>query len=90
MNDIELYHQLLGLVAPWTVSEVELDVSKKSIRVRVEPDRTVLLACPECDAECRVYDLGEERTWRHLDSCGFETWLLAKAPCTAIPAVSRT
>jgi transposase len=79
MNDTELYHQLLGLVAPWNVTEVKVDLSDQSVRVRVEPDRKIPLECPECRKPSPIYDGGEERTWRHLDTCGFETWLVAKA-----------
>lgn len=79
MNDTELYHQLLGLVAPWDVIEVKVDLSDKSVRVRVEPDRKTFLECPDCQTLSPIYDGGEERSWRHLDSCGFETWLVANA-----------
>jgi hypothetical protein len=37
MQDIDLYRQLLGLTAPWTVLRVELQV--KELRVAVEAER---------------------------------------------------
>lgn len=80
MNDTELYRQLLGLVAPWKVTDVKMDLAGKSIRVRVESDASVPLTCPECGKACPGYDHRDERTWRHLDTCGFETWLVAKVP----------
>ena len=32
-----------------------------------------------------LYDHGEERTWRHLDSCQFQTYLHARPPRVACP-----
>jgi len=33
MRDTELYQQLLGLAAPWTVDRVELSVGDKRVNV---------------------------------------------------------
>ncbi len=33
MRDVELYQQLLGLVAPWTVSRVELSVEGERVDI---------------------------------------------------------
>src|SRR5207253_1499436 len=41
--------------------------------------------CPECATELALYDHGEERTWRHLDSCQFQTYLHARPPRVACP-----
>ena len=31
MESVELYRQLLGLTAPWTVERVELDIAKQRV-----------------------------------------------------------
>ena len=36
--------------------------------------------CPECGKDCGLHDHDEERTWRHLDSCQFQTFLHARIP----------
>lgn len=85
MRDTELYHHLLGLVAPWAVSEVELSVPDGRVDVWVEHPRGTRFACPECERELAVYDHSEVRAWRHLDSCGFLTYLHARPPRVDCP-----
>ena len=36
--------------------------------------------CPECGTTLPLYDHAEERAWRHLDSCQFQTYLHARPP----------
>lgn len=70
----------MGLSFPWDVVSVVFDEATESVLVRVElADRSGLL-CPVCDAPCPRYDRGTERRWRHLDSCGFQTFLVAQVP----------
>jgi transposase len=81
MENNELYRKVLGIEPPWKVSEVELKVSEKEVRVRVDYDRSAGdLVCPQCGKVCPVYDHREERAWRHLDSCEFRTWVVATVP----------
>ena len=81
MTDTELYGQLLGLTAPWQVSRVELNVPQQEVRVHVNYNYSQPhLLCPECGQPGPYYDLREERTWRHLDSCQFQTFLVARLP----------
>lgn len=85
MRDTELYRHLLGLVAPWEVSRVELSAEGGRIDVWVDHPRRTRFACPECEVELAVYDHAEEREWRHLDSCQFLTYLHAKPPRVNCP-----
>jgi transposase len=85
MQDKELYQHLLGLTAPWTVSEVKLDMQCQEIHVRVEHPRGTKFCCPECQKPLSCYDHGDERQWRHLDSCQFKTILKARAPRVDCP-----
>ena len=66
MQDTQLYQQILGLVAPWRVTGVRMDVVAGAIEVAVACEETVW-ACPECGKRAHVHDR-ERRTWRHLDS----------------------
>lgn len=84
MTNNDFYHQLLGLSAPWTVVSVELDVSSQEVRVFVEHDHSPLL-CPECAQPGLGYDAREERRWRHLDTCQFKTFLIARTPRVRCP-----
>jgi transposase len=86
MRDIELYRQVLGLQAPWTVTEVKLDVPGQRVDVFVDHASAERWACPECGKALGLYDHSEERIWRHLDTCQFLTYLHARPPRVKCPA----
>ena len=85
MQDTELYRQLLGLNTPWTVTRVELKIKEQRVEVWAGHAESAGWPCPECATELALYDHGEERTWRHLDSCQFQTYLHARPPRVACP-----
>jgi transposase len=62
------------------VSRVESDVKAQRVSVFAEHDSDATFTCPECGAMCPLHDHDEERSWRHLDSCQFETHLRARVP----------
>lgn len=80
MRDTELYRAILGLESPWTVARVELDVKQHRVDVYAEHGNRKSWPCPECEAACGLHDHDQERTWRHLDSCQFQTVLHASVP----------
>jgi transposase len=80
MRDTELYRHLLGLESPWTVAKVDLSVSTQRVDVSVEHPQGQKWPCPVCGDLLPVYDHSEERVWRHLDSCQFQTFLRARPP----------
>lgn len=85
MQDKELYQAILGLVSPWTVSEVDMDIESGEIRVHVSHPRGTKFGCPECERQLPCYDHAEARSWRHLDSCQFKTLLIARVPRVNCP-----
>ena len=87
MRDTELYQQLLGLTAPWTVDRVELSVGDKRVDVWVDHPQRQRFLCPEpgCERQLTVRDHADERSWRHLDSCQFLTYLHARPPRVDCP-----
>jgi transposase len=80
MRDTELYRHLLGLESPWEPTRVELSVEDGRVDVWAEHGKGTKWACPECGRALPTYDHGEERGWRHLDSCQFLTYLHARPP----------
>lgn len=80
MQDTALYQYLLGLQSPWTVSRVNLDVNGQRVDVWAEHPEDASWACPHCAKTLPLYDHADERTWRHLDSCQFQTYLHARIP----------
>lgn len=85
MRDIELYRHLLGLEPPWTVERVALDVKQQRVDVWAMHDQPKTWPCPECRQACGLHDHDAERTWRHLDSCSFQTHLHARVPRVRCP-----
>jgi transposase len=86
MQDTALYQSLLGLKSPWTVSRVHLNVTGQCVDVWAEHPEDAAWVCPHCIKTLPLYDHAEERTWRHLDSCQFQTHLHARIPRVACDA----
>lgn len=79
MQDRDLYAKLLGIVAPWGVEDVVLDMKSKEVVVHVAIVDDDKLKCPECFRACSRHDT-RERRWRHLDTMQMKTILVAKVP----------
>ena len=77
MDLVSFYQNVLSLIAPWYVDRVECypDAKRGDIWLRHAESR---FHCPECMVEYSVCDHLPERTWRHLDTCGYQTFLHAK------------
>lgn len=83
MRDFELSQAVLGLQAPWTVANVELNVTGQQVTVTVEAGPGPY-PCPECEEPVPGYDR-QRRRWRHLDTCPFTTWIQADLPRVSCP-----
>lgn len=79
MQDRDLYAKLLGIVTPWGVEDVELDMKAREVVVRVAVADESALKCPTCFERCGRHDT-RERRWRHLDTMQMKTILVAKVP----------
>jgi len=80
MQDTKLFETILGLQPPWYVSRVVLDTTRQCVDVWVEHREDTRWPCPECAGALGGYDHAEERSWRHLDTCQFQTVLHARVP----------
>ena len=69
MDDKELYRQILGVVAPWKIKEIKLEIDNDRVDIYLEWPYLTDGACPECGKTCKIHDRREERIWRHLDTC---------------------
>ena len=85
MLDTELYCKILGISDPWFVADVDLKVENNTVDIFLDHKRKVKWACPECGRELSCRDHAEERTWRHLDTCQFQTRLHARIPRVDCP-----
>ena len=78
MQDHQLYAKILGDLSPWRVVNVELRVKERVVEVTLDCEPTVW-ACPECHERAEIHEW-TTRKWRHLDSCQFQTILVARVP----------
>ena len=78
MNDKKLYAQILGISSPWKVTDVSLSLGDGKVEVFVSGGSRALV-CPECNSPCPGYDR-RKRRWRHLDTCQYQTILVADVP----------
>ena len=84
MQDTKLFETILGITTPWHIARVELKTDETRVELWLEHDPTRWL-CPECGAELATFDHAEARTWRHLDTCQFQTHLHAEIPRVQCP-----
>lgn len=80
VKDTELYRHLLGIAPPWTVERVDLNAKAQRIDVHLEHREGQRWECPECEKPCGLHDHADERSWRHMDSCHFLTFVHARVP----------
>lgn len=80
MEATDLYKKILGIESPWFISTI--DVCEKSRQVTIELAHEVgtKFCCSVCGEQRRVHDHQKSRTWRHLDTCQYETHLKASIP----------
>ena len=84
MRDTDLYAQILGVRAPWKVTDVSLRLADGEVEVLVEHDGGSALSCPECGSASSGYD-SRRRRWRHLPTCQYRTILVADVPRVRCP-----
>ena len=76
----DFYGKILGIEAPWEIADVRLDKAKSIVHVELSHEPGTRWQCPCCERSLSTYDHVEERRWRHLDTCQYETWLHARIP----------
>jgi len=74
------YQLLLDVNSPWQIYDVNVDVEKKQIEIFINWTQGEKVLCPESNKECTIKDHREERTWRHLDTMQFSTYIKCRVP----------
>jgi transposase len=82
MQDHQLYEQILGIVSPWFVERVELNLEEGEVHVFLQHRAAAVWRCAHCGRECSLHDHTASRTWRHLDTCQYQTLIHAATPRT--------
>ena len=75
---------LLGIHAPWKISEVTFAHEAQEVRIHVAYEDDHQLPCPEYGSACTGYD-HRSRQWRHLDLCEYRTMVVAELPRVECP-----
>lgn len=78
-SDKEFYQQLLGFGSEWEVKEVQINTSQGEINIYMTYNSKEWID-KETGEVFRIYDLREERTWRHLDTLQYKTFITARIP----------
>lgn len=84
MQDTKLFETILGIQPPWRISRVTLETGGQRVDLWAEHDAT-RWPCPDCQQELACRDHAEERVWRHLDTCQYQTFLHARMPRVECP-----
>lgn len=87
------YEQLLGLSEPWIIDTVHLNTDTSVLNIHVSVSAGTRLRCPKCGALCSIFDYRAERTWRHLDTMQYQTYIIASIPritCSQHGIISTT
>jgi transposase len=85
VQDRQLYAQILGIVEPWQVDRVELQLQQGEVHIYLAHSPEMRWPCPECGELCTLHDHQPERRWRHLDTCQYRTILHAQPPRSTCP-----
>jgi zinc-finger of transposase IS204/IS1001/IS1096/IS1165/Helix-turn-helix domain of transposase family ISL3 len=84
LQDTKLFETILGIQTPWRLSRVALDTTGQRVDLWAEHEDT-RWPCPNCRQELPCRDHAEERVWRHLDTCQYQTFLHARVPRVDCP-----
>jgi transposase len=84
VQDTKLFETILGIQTPWRISRVALDTTGERVDLWAEHADT-RWPCPECQQELSCHDHADERVWRHLDTCQYQTFLHARVPRVDCP-----
>ena len=81
---VQHYSALLGLGEEWTVTRLHLNVEGRRLDLFLDYAAKAAV-CPACGTLARLHDRQPERTWRHLDTMQFATYIHAPVPRVACP-----
>jgi transposase len=85
VQDTKLFETILGIQAPWGISRVALDTSGERVDLWATHADDTRRPCPACQHVLPCRDHAEERVWRHLDTCQYQTFLHARVPRVDCP-----
>jgi len=85
MDDKKLYSKILGIRDPWFITNIEFDEENERIDIYVDHYNPIVVACPVCGNRYAPYDHNPERTFQHLNTCQFATYVHVRLPRVKCP-----
>jgi transposase len=82
MQATDLYKKILGIELPWFILKIDIDDKAHQVTVELGHETGSKFPCSSCGQTCSVHDHQKSRTWRHLDTCQYETHIKASIPRT--------
>lgn len=79
MTPEDFYKIILEIDENWTVTSIELDDKEEEVNVRIRYNKSKARD-PATNEECSLYDHREERSWRHLDTMQYKTYIKCCIP----------
>ncbi len=79
MSPEDLYKIVLNIDENWSVSNVQLDNKQEEVIVTLFYNKAKAID-PITSELCPIYDHREERSWRHLDTMQYRTYINCKVP----------
>lgn len=80
MDNKAFFSELLGLHAPWYITDVSLDKENERVDIYVQHTKGIRFPCPVCETFCSVYDHTDEREFRHLNVLQMTSWIHVRVP----------
>ena len=85
----QFFDLLFDFGESWKVTDVKVNFKTEEVDVFVEfMDKQGL--CPELDDLYPIYDLRQNRRWRHLDTLQFKTFINCRIPRVKTPSGVKT
>jgi transposase len=70
---------LLNLEDGWSVRSIRSDLNASEVYIKIECQLREF-SDPETEDICKFYDYAPERTWRHLDTMQYKTYITCRLP----------
>jgi len=85
MQNTDFYASLLNFGSDWKITHVDVHHDRREVEVFVEYQLEVGRS-PETGELCPIYDHREVRSWRHLDTMQYKTFIRARVPRVRTPS----
>ncbi len=79
MRTEELYQIILEVDKNWSVTSIVLDALHEEVNVFISYNKAKATD-PITKEECSLYDHREQRSWRHLDTVHYKTYIKCCIP----------